>query len=463
MTEWPKRGSGGIARRIAEGFAREARSGIRHATIARSATLVCFMGWVAAFQQFPRAWFYIGMLGLLLVLGLAQGYVASRVAPRIWPSALFILADSIVIAIALTAPNPFVAIPAPPPVALRSGNFSLYYVLLAGSLLSYSPRLVLWCGATAAAAWGVAVAWVASLPESRTLFEIGGWQAMEPGQHMPYRMDPYFVTLPQHLKEILIFVAVTIVLATVVRRVRLLAIREAEIERERTNLARHFSPNMVDTLARSEESLDAVRKQNAAVLFADIVGFSGLAEGLGSERTMEVLRRVHSMISDQVFAHDGTLDKFIGDAVMATFGVPLTSDRDAANAVACALSIQAVLARSNPLPMQPLRVGIGVHYGEVVMGNLGGPRRLEYGVIGDTVNVASRLEGLTREFGATIVLSDHLVRVALDTRGFNPTMLDGFEKTRAQPLHGRHEPIDIWVLKSPERKRGAPAGDAIPR
>jgi len=442
-------GPGGIVGRITASFAREARSGIRHATIARSLTLVSFIGWVAMFQPFPRAWFHIGLLGLLLVLGFAQGYVARLVAPRIWPSAVFILADSCVLAFALTAPNPFVAIPAPSPVGLRSGNFSLFYVLLAGSLLTYSPRLVLWCGATAATAWGAAIAWVASLPDSLTQFDVIGWKALEPGQHVPYRMDPYFVTLPQHAKEILIFVAVTIILATVVQRVRLLAFRQAEIERERTNLARHFSPNMVDTLAQSDEPLDAVRKQHAAVLFADIVGFSGLSERLGPERTMEFLRRTHSVISDEVFAHDGTLDKFIGDAVMATFGVPLTGENDAANAVACARSIQAALARDNPLPADPLHVGIGVHYGEVVMGNLGGARRLEYGVIGDTVNVASRLEALTREIGAGIVLSDDLVQTALDSPGADPSALQGFEKVLTQPLHGRHEPIDIWVLMLP--------------
>jgi adenylate cyclase len=406
------------------------------------------MGWVAIFQGFPRAWFYIGLLGLLLVLGLAQGYVARRVAPRIWPSALFILADSCVLAFALTAPNPFVATPAPPPVALRSGNFALFYVLVAGSLLTYSPRLVLWCGATAAAAWGVAVAWIAWLPGSRTQFNIAGWNDLQPGQHMPYRMDPHFVTLPQQVKEIVIFLAVTVVLATVVWRIRQLAFREAEIERERANLARHFSPNMVETLARSDEPLDSVRKQHAAVFFADIVGFAGLSERLGPERTMEILRRTHSIMSDRIFAHDGTLDKFIGDAVMATFGVPLTGENDAANAIACTRSIQEALARDNPLPEDPLQVGIGVHYGELVMGNLGGARRLEYGVIGDTVNVASRLEVMTREIGAAIILSDDLVRAARGSAGADPSLLTGFEKRPAQPLRGRNEPIDIWVLKS---------------
>jgi adenylate cyclase len=430
-----------IAGRIATGFAREARSGIRHATIARSAALLTFIVWISIFQEFPRAWFYIDLLGLLLILGFAQGYVAGRVAPRIWPSAIFILIDSGVLVVALAAPNPFVAIPLPSPLVLRSGNFSLFYVLLAGSLLTYSPRLVLWSGVTGAAAWGGAVAWIASLPDSRTQFDIIGWGAMEPVLHLPFRMDPNFVTLPQHVKELLVFIAVTLILATVVWRLRRLAFRQVEVERERANLARHFSPNMVDTLARSDEPLGTVRRQHVAVLFADIVGFSGLAERLGPDRTMELLRRTHSLISREIFAHHGTLDKFIGDAVMATFGVPIAGPDDAANAIACALSIRKVLATENLLECEPVKVGIGAHFGEVVMGDIGGEHRLEFGVIGDTVNVASRLEGLTRELGP-IIVSDELFAAA----GGGTANADGFRLVPGRKLRGREEPIDIWVL-----------------
>lgn len=433
----------GIADRVAISFTREARSGIRHATIARSVALLSFIGWISVFQEFPRAWFYIDLLGLLLLLGLAQGEVARRFAPRIWPSAIFILVDSCVLTVALTAPNPFVAIPVPAAVGLRSGNFSLFYVLLAASLLTYSPRLVLWSGFTAAAAWAGAVARVIHLPDSRTQFDIVGWDAMEPALHIPFRMDPNFVTLPQHIKEILILVAVTVILGTVIWRMRQLAFRQAETERERANLARHFSPNMVDALAQSDEPLGAVRKQHVAVLFTDIVGFSGLAERLGPERTMELLRKTHSLVAKQVFDHGGTLDKYIGDSVMVTFGVPIAKPEDAANAIACAKAIHEALAENNPLDSDPVRVGIGAHYGEVVVGDIGDERRLEFGVIGDTVNVASRLEHLTREL-APVVISDDLFRAA----GLTEDKANGFIRVPAQKLRGRTGPIDIWVLNS---------------
>lgn len=427
--------------RLRQSFADESRSGIRHATVARSMALLAFAGWVLLMQEFPRAWFYIGMLTALLVAGIAHGFVALRMAPRIWPSMLFMLVDSCLLTYVLTVPNPFMAIPLPAPLTLRLGNFPFFYGLLAASLLTYSPRLVMWCGFTGAAAWGAAVAWIANLPDSKTQFDIIGWDALGPSGHMPYRMDPYFVAMTQHLKEIFTFLVVAGILATVVWRARRLVLRHAMAERERANLARHFSPNMVDMLARSDEPLGAVRRQKVAVLFADIVGFSGLAERLGPERTMDLLRKTHSLVAEQVFAHGGTLDKYIGDAVMATFGVPIVGPEDAANAVACARSIREALVANNPLESNPVQVGIGVHFGEVVIGDIGDERRLEFGVIGDTVNVASRLEGLTRDLGP-IVVSDELFTAA----GESAAIADGFRRIPGQKLRGREEPIDIWVL-----------------
>ncbi len=429
--------------RLRQTFAEESRSGIRHATVVRSLALLAFAGWVLLLQEFPRAWFYIGVLTALLAVGIVHGFVAMRMAPRIWPSVIFMLADSCILAYGLTVPNPFMATPLPAPMNLRLGNFSFFYALLAGSLLTYSPRLVLWCGASGAAAWAGALAWVASLPDSRTQFDIMGWGAMGPAMHVPFRMDPHFVAVPQHLKEIFIFLIVAVILATVVWRVRRLALRHAMAERERANLARHFSPNMVDMLSHSDEPLGAVRRQKVAVLFADIAGFSGLAERLGPEQAMDLLRRTHSLVAEQVFAHGGTLDKYIGDAVMATFGVPTVGPDDAANAIACARSIRTALAANNPLESDPVKVGIGAHYGEVVIGDIGDERRLEFGVIGDTVNVASRLEQLTRKLGPVVVSEDLLTAAGLAEAGSGA---DGFRRIPGQRLRGRKEPIDIWVL-----------------
>ena len=239
--------------------------------------------------------------------------------------------------------------------------------------------------------------------------------------------------------------------ALAVWRARRLVRRQVEVERERTNLARYFSPNMVEELARTDRPLGTPRRQNAAVLFADIVGFTRLSETLAPEHIMALLRDYHSRMATAVFAHDGTLDKFIGDEVMATFGTPTPGSRDAANALSCALAMQEAIALWNRERRQAgaleIKVGIGVHYGPVVLGDIGAEQRFEFAVIGDTVNVASRLERLTRELDVEVLAGDALVRELRHELGSNAEpLLKGFSPTPGHSLRGRREAVDAWAL-----------------
>ena len=192
------------------------------------------------------------------------------------------------------------------------------------------------------------------------------------------------------------------------------------------------------------------------MLFADVQGFTALAEGLSPQGTMDLLRGFHARMAEAVFRHQGTLDKFIGDGLMATFGTPEPGPDDAARALACARDMLATLDAWNreraAAGEPPLAVGIGLHLGPVTTGDIGGAARFEFAVIGDTVNVASRLERLTRELGTSLALSDSLVRQAVaqgaqvgDLRPLGP-----------RPLRGRREPILVWGLgpPSPPPRRG---------
>ena len=175
-------------------------------------------------------------------------------------------------------------------------------------------------------------------------------------------------------------------------------ISHAGIERERTNLARYFSPNVVEQLSRNDEPLKQVRTQNVAVLFADIVDFTAYADGRSPMEVIGTLRQFHERMEREVFRHGGTLDKYLGDGLMATFGTPFAGDFDAVNALRCA---QAMIGSIDELNLDrknrsepPIRLSIGLHYGEVVLGDIG-LNRLEFAVIGTAVNAASRLETLT--------------------------------------------------------------------
>ena len=172
-------------------------------------------------------------------------------------------------------------------------------------------------------------------------------------------------------------------------------------------LSRRVSPNLMrDMLRTSTESWTRLggRRERCVVLFTDLVGFTARSNVMDAEDLFALLNRYFEAIAAPVLAEQGLLDKFIGDALMAEFGVPIhRGDREEAlAAVRAALTMQSNLDQLNSIldkeGLEPLRHGIGIHCGDVMAGNLGSKDRLEYTVIGAAVNLASRLESLTRKF-----------------------------------------------------------------
>jgi PAS domain S-box-containing protein len=215
-------------------------------------------------------------------------------------------------------------------------------------------------------------------------------------------------------------------------------------ERARANLARYVAPTMVELLARSDEPFGPARSQEIGVLFADLVGFTQFAEDASPEAVFALLRDFQSRLAKVVFAWGGTLDKFTGDGIMATFGSPAPSGRDAADALECARAIaiemDALDRARRARGEASLRTSVGVHWGPALMGNIGDEKRLEFAVVGDTVNVASRLEGLTRDLRADVVASDAVIARA--TR--EGLSAEPFVPRGRQTLRGRDEPVAVW-------------------
>ncbi len=219
-----------------------------------------------------------------------------------------------------------------------------------------------------------------------------------------------------------------------------------EAERKRASLARYFSPNMVDELMQTGGDLDTARVQHVAVLFVDMIGFTRISARLPSVEVIGLLREFLGFFEEAVFAHKGTLDKYLGDGLMATFGTPRPGERDASNALACAAEMakQIVVwnAHRESEGLEPLRIGIGVHYGEVVLGDIGGERRMEFAVIGDTVNIASRLQDMTRTLNIAILASNTIVE-AVRREGSGGT-LEGFRDLGDHELRGREGILRVW-------------------
>ena len=222
-------------------------------------------------------------------------------------------------------------------------------------------------------------------------------------------------------------------------------------ERERRNLSRYFSPAVVQALADRDDPFTFDRMQNAAIMFVDLVGFTRQTEHMSPAEAVAMLRQFHRRVERAVFANNGTLDKYMGDGAMACFGVPAPGFADAGNAIHCARRLaddMSAWGRERAAEGQPpLQIGIGLHYGHVLMGNLGGEQQFAFTVTGDAVNVASRLEALTRTHEVTVIASDAVVEAA---RAADPAIeadLAGFFAIPGQAIRGRDEPIDLWAWR----------------
>ncbi len=208
----------------------------------------------------------------------------------------------------------------------------------------------------------------------------------------------------------------------------------------RDTISRYVSPEMCEEILKNPALLQlGGRRQEVTVLFADIKGFTAMSATMSPEEVVEVLNLFFTEMVDLVFEYQGTLDKYVGDALMAVFGVPVPLPDAATRAVQCAASMQRRLAElraQGRTPIQGMRVGINT--GEAIVGNIGSDKRMDFTVIGDAVNVAARLQELAKELEADTLVSE---ATYLQVEG-------RFQLEELTPvvLRGRQEPTPIYRL-----------------
>lgn len=214
-------------------------------------------------------------------------------------------------------------------------------------------------------------------------------------------------------------------------------------KRMKTTLYRYMTPSVAEqVMALGEDSLMVGKRRDVTVLFSDIRGYTTLTESLEASQVVSMLNEYFETMVEAVFNHQGTLDKFIGDALMAVFGAPLPLENHGWSAVESALDMRERLIhfnRSRQANRQPkINIGIGLSSGEVVSGNIGSRRKMEYTVIGDGVNLSSRLEGVTKQYGCDIVMSEHTYERCRDL-----VWVRELDLTRVK---GKTKPVKIYEL-----------------
>lgn len=200
------------------------------------------------------------------------------------------------------------------------------------------------------------------------------------------------------------------------------------------------------------------RSIEATILVSDLRGFTGISEKLPPASVLALLNEVQGALADTVREHGGTVDKFLGDGMLAVFGAPEPLEGHAERALAAALAMRKRVAQINAARSrrgaQALRLGIGIHSGPVVTGCLGSGGRLEFTVIGDTVNTASRLEGLTKDKGVELLLSEETARrIPGEARERVLDAAQHLESLGDVPIRGRKEPLVVHTIRGP----GAPS------
>ena len=413
------------------------------------AVLAPLVGWVVGM---PAALYYHALMALFVVSVWGQHLLARRTHGP-WADRAFIAFNFALLTFIVVTPNPFsplAAHPDAPALMLRFNNFVYFFILLAALAMSFSPGLVLWGGLCGAAFWSLGRLWVVSRPGA----DLGRGGAAE-GDVVAFveaTLRPGYVDLGVWITEVVTLLVVSVLLAMAVRGSLALVRRQAALERRQANLSRYVPAQMAERMAEADQPFAEDREGRAVVMFTDLVGFTAWAETRPPDEVMDLLRGIHAVTAEQVFRAGGVLDKFIGDGTMATFGAsagpegPMPEAEAAARALTCAEALLEAAGRFNAARvargLDPAVLSVGLHLGPVISGDVGAAGRMELSVVGDAVNVASRLEAATRPLRTGAAASGAVMAAA----GGAPS---GWRLRGPLHLPGRQEAVTVWTLDRP--------------
>ena len=382
------------------------QAGLKLAIKGRLVTVVLLTAMMALTRGPDRALDYILAGALFGGLGLAHYLLIGSRFDRSWIKYAFTTIDIILLsaAVALLPPEPSTDLPQI--MIFRFSIFPIYFLLLGVAAFSFSPGLLLWTGIAGAAGWLGAFYWVRAGME-RMLEWTDVPRGTTPAQFLEVFLDTDFAGTGSRVQEAAIFLVVAILIAIVMQRARQTVRRQLEAERETSVISQMFGrfvpKSVADSMIKDDGVLNPVER-SATVLFTDVAGFTRMTETRGPRAIVDTFNAFFDASSEVIGRHNGVVTQFLGDAILATFNVPIEDGKHSQRALDAAMDLLK-LVKSESFAGERLDIRIGLSSGPVIAGNVGGGGRQSYTVYGDAVNLAARLEGLNKEFGTSLLVS----------------------------------------------------------
>lgn len=332
------------------------------------------------FAPVPRA------LAFYFVFTLIRLFLAHRRILPNWMIALSVVIDMTVLLVTIWSFH--LQYNQPPGLSLKAPTLLYIFILIALRTLRFEARYVLFAGLSAAVGWLILLGYaIIYSPEGDVITR----------DYVRY-ITSTDILIGGEVDKILSILAVTVVLAVALTRARRILVRSVAEQAAARDLSRFFAPDVAARITESENLVRAGQGETrtAAILSLDIRGFTALAHNMPADHVMALLAEYQSIMVPVIQRHGGSIDKFLGDGILATFGAVLTTETYAVDAITAAEALLAELDEWNIRRLShgeaALRMGVGVAVGTVVFGAVGDDTRLEYTVIGDPVNVAAKLE-----------------------------------------------------------------------
>ena len=357
---------------------------------------------------------------LFTISGLLQWWVIRSGSSRIWWRFVFMALDAVLLVFAILAPNPFGDETWPVMMNFRYGNFIYVFIFFGMIAFSYSPMLVLLGGASAIVAWAAGTILIVNMPEALVWDDLPPTAALS--DQIGFYLHPNLVPIGARVREIVVMVIVVCLLAAIVWRARLVVQRQIAADRERQlirNVLGRYVPEDVAKEILEDRGRLAPRRHTATILYVDIEGFTALTDRLPAETMVVMLNEYFSTVEQIIASRRGVIHQLQGDAVLATFNVPIADGDHAENGLRTALDILKAV-RETAFAGVHLDVRIGVSTGDVVAGSVGGTSRLNYTVHGSAVNVAARLEQMNKRLGTRILVADSTIGLCGNRVGAEP-------------------------------------------